>query len=41
MPKKIFITGGAGYAGSRLVEDLIEKKTKSLFMILCTTEMSI
>ena len=28
MPKKIFITGGAGYAGSRLVEDLIEKKNE-------------
>lgn len=26
--KKIFITGGAGYAGSRLVEDLIEKNNE-------------
>ena len=28
MKKKIFITGGAGYAGSRLVEDLIEKNNE-------------
>ena len=28
MKKKIFITGGAGYAGSRLVEDLIKKNNE-------------
>ncbi len=28
MSKKIFVTGGAGYAGSRLVEDLIEKNNE-------------
>ena len=31
MKKKIFITGGGGYAGSRLVEDLIEKYDVSIF----------
>ncbi len=31
MKKKIFITGGGGYAGSRLVEDLVEKYDVSIF----------
>ena len=31
MKKKIFITGGGGYAGSRLVEDLIEKYDVTIF----------